>query len=44
MKFQIVDLVSKKVLTTVDNKGEADREFVRLQNEHPKRRLWLKMK
>jgi len=43
MKFEIVDLTTKKVLATVEDKGEADREFMRLQNENPKRKLWLKM-
>jgi hypothetical protein len=43
MKFKIVDLVSKRILGFATSKGEADREFVRLQKEHPTRKLWLKM-
>ena len=43
MKFEIVDLSNSRVLETVEEKGAADRRFVELQKEHPKKKLWLKM-
>lgn len=43
MKFDIYDLNSKKVLATVNSKGEADRKLVELQKEHPKKKLWLRI-
>lgn len=43
MKFEIRDLISNKTLDVVEGKGNADRRFVELQKEYPKRKLHLMM-
>lgn len=43
MKFNIVDATSNKIYDTVADKGAADRRFLELQAEYPKRKLWIKM-
>jgi hypothetical protein len=43
-KFEVYDLTSERILEQIKgNKGEADRRFVELKKEYPKKKLWLRM-